>query len=339
MSIYTKSGDSGLASTLNRRSIAKNSPIFSLLGTLDELNSTLGVARSKFHVGDDTEGIIQALQRDIIAFSGELAGGTRFATAERVAGMEQSIDLMMETSGQFDGFVTPGDSEAGAALDLSRTVARRAERELCAAKQTGGVSREAMMYLNRLSDLLYALARLTDYRGAKPAEEKPAKTMSAAIPAPQARGNYASETAAATGTGGEFMELSLLLCRKVLEAAKLMGINVVTAACDAGGNLVSLLRADGAYIASVDIATNKAYTSVSVQMPTEALEELCRPGGSLYGLQNTNQNRMVIFGGGIPLYDGDRLIGGFGVSGGSAEQDTTLAHIAQEIFAKIKEAI
>lgn len=331
MSIYTKSGDGGLASTMNRRSIPKNAPVFALLGDLDELGSALGVARGKLPA--DTREIVKALQQDLISFCGEIAGGERFATAKRVASMEESIDMMMGAAGQFEGFVIPGGSPGGAALDLARAVARRAERELVACKQTGGVSREAMMYLNRLSDLLYALARFTDAREGEP---NPAPGTGVP-PVPETTSPNARTIPAASATepmpAGSFMDTALWLCRQVVaHARETMNLPVVAACCDGGGNEAALLRADGAYIASVDVARNKAYTSVSLQMPTEDLAELCKPGGQLYGLQQTNGGRIVIFGGGFPLLRGGALIGGFGVSGGSAEQDTNLARWARALF-------
>jgi ATP:cob(I)alamin adenosyltransferase len=320
MSIYTKNGDTGFASTINRKMIPKNSPIFSLLGTFDELNSALGVARSKMPA--DSGEIVRSIQQDIISYSTELAGGEKFATKDKVAGMEKSIDMIMESVSQITAFITPGNSAAGAALDMARSVARRAERELFTSKQTGGISREAMMWANRLSDLIYALARLMD-----------AKTSGNTAPLEVQKANFISAAPiSSVQIGASFMETGLWLCRQVLTKAQEMRLAVVTAACDAGGNPVALLRADGAYIASVDIAQNKAFTSVSVQMSTEQLGTLTQPNGPLYGIQNTNGGRIVIFGGGIPLYENSKLIGGFGVSGGSAEQDTSLAHYAKEIF-------
>jgi ATP:cob(I)alamin adenosyltransferase len=321
MSIYTKNGDTGFASTVTRKMIPKNSPIFSLLGTFDELNSALGVARNKMSA--ETGEIVRSIQQDIISFCTELAGGERFATKDKVAGMEKSIDLIMESVPQITAFITPGDSAAGAALDMARTVARRAERELFTSKQTGGITREAMMWANRLSDLIYAIARLMD--------AKTAGKTAGDSPQPEAL-KISSQPVVGVRPGISFMETGLWLCRQVLEKAKEMGIPVVTAACDAGGNSAVLLRADGAYIASVDIAQNKAFTSVSVQMSTEQLGTLSQPNGPLYGIQNTNAGRIVIFGGGIPLYENGTMIGGFGVSGGSAEQDTALAHYAKDIF-------
>ena len=188
------------------------------------------------------------------------------------------------------------------------------------------------MWMNRISDFIYALARLMDAELASQQGQKPVAVQAAAAPAAPMQltvGNVAPMPA-----NSDFLDFSLWLCRAVLDKAKEMHLPVVTAACDAGGNPTALMRADGAYIASVDIAQSKAFTSVSVQMSTEKLGALCQPNGPLYGIQNTNQGRIVIFGGGIPLYRNGVLIGGFGVSGGSAEQDTGLAHYAEEIYKK-----
>ena len=90
---------------------------------------------------------------------------------------------------------------------------------------------------------------------------------------------------------------------------------------------------DDAYIASYDIAVQKAFTVVSLKMSTATLKPLAQPGGSLYGIQFTNGGKIVIFGGGEPLMNknGD-IIGGFGVSGGTAEQDTILGEYAKTVF-------
>ena len=128
------------------------------------------------------------------------------------------------------------------------------------------------------------------------------------------------------------LSLARALNQKVQEKAKSMNMRVVTAVVDAGGNPIAVESMDDAYIASYDIALNKAFTSVSLKMSTKALVPLAAPGGSLYGIQFTNQGRIVIFGGGVPLRDGDAIIGGFGVSGGTAAEDTELGDYAQEVF-------
>lgn len=135
-------------------------------------------------------------------------------------------------------------------------------------------------------------------------------------------------------SGDGFCERALRLCRAVQAHARAQGLRVVTAVCDVGGNPVAMLRDDDAYIASVDIAVNKAFTSVSLKMSTEALGKLAQPGAPLYGIQHTNAGRIVIFGGGVPLMRDGVILGGFGVSGGSAEQDTALAEYAKDFFGK-----
>ena len=140
-------------------------------------------------------------------------------------------------------------------------------------------------------------------------------------------------TVGATASNG-FCDKAIALCQAVRAYAAQQGVKVVTAVCDAGGNPVAMLRADDAFIASVDIAMNKAFTSVSLKMSTDELSRLAAPGGSLYGIQFTNNNRIVIFGGGVPLTDNGEIVGGFGVSGGTAEQDTALGEYAKEFYEK-----
>ena len=124
------------------------------------------------------------------------------------------------------------------------------------------------------------------------------------------------------------------LCEAVLSRAEEVGVNAVVCVSDAGGHPLCLLRKENAFIASIDIAMNKAFTSVSLKMPTKNLATLAAPGGSLYGIQFTNGGRIVIFGGGEPLKRGNVIVGGFGVSGGTAEQDTALGEFAARYFAK-----
>jgi uncharacterized protein GlcG (DUF336 family) len=94
---------------------------------------------------------------------------------------------------------------------------------------------------------------------------------------------------------------------------------------------------DDAYIASYDVAVNKAFTVVALKMSTKKLSTLAQPGQSLYGIQFTNGGRIVIFGGGEPLYGEDgKIIGGLGVSGGSEAEDTEIARQGREFFEKMK---
>lgn len=99
---------------------------------------------------------------------------------------------------------------------------------------------------------------------------------------------------------------------------------VITVANDEG-NLVAQHRMDGAWLASVSISRNKAYTSAALDMPTHELAEPSEPGNSLYGLQTTDDNRIVIFGGGYPLERDGEIVGAIGVSGGAVSQDREVA--------------
>jgi uncharacterized protein GlcG (DUF336 family) len=123
------------------------------------------------------------------------------------------------------------------------------------------------------------------------------------------------------------------VCNGVIEKAKELGVKAVVCVSDAGGHPILVKCMDDAYIASYDIAVNKAFTVVSLKMSTIALKPLAQPGQSLYGIQFTNGGKIVIFGGGDPLSDSDgNIIGGIGVSGGSEAQDTELSAYGKQYF-------
>ena len=125
------------------------------------------------------------------------------------------------------------------------------------------------------------------------------------------------------------------IAAKVQEKAREMGLNIVVAVSDRGARPILIECMDDAYIASYDVALNKAYTVVALKMSTKTLSTLAAPGGSLYGIQFTNQGQIVIFGGGDPLMYNGEIVGGLGVSGGSEEQDTELARLGKEFFDSI----
>ncbi|MBQ8822512.1 MAG: heme-binding protein [Lachnospiraceae bacterium] len=131
------------------------------------------------------------------------------------------------------------------------------------------------------------------------------------------------------------LETAKLLIEAVEAEAAKVGVKAVVAVSDEKGRPIAVHCMDGSYIGSFDIAINKTYTSVAFQMPTSKLAELAAPGGSLYGIQHTNEGKVVIFGGGEPLYAGDRMVGAIGVSGGSAEQDTYLGQYGKRKFEEI----
>jgi uncharacterized protein GlcG (DUF336 family) len=109
--------------------------------------------------------------------------------------------------------------------------------------------------------------------------------------------------------------------KKATEIGQPMDIAVV----DAGGNLKAHVRMDGANIGSINIAINKAYTSIAFQCETAALQEATRPQGPIYGLSDAHGGRLVVFPGGIPLVRDGKIMGAIGVSTGSIEQDQEVA--------------
>jgi uncharacterized protein GlcG (DUF336 family) len=126
------------------------------------------------------------------------------------------------------------------------------------------------------------------------------------------------------------LDRALELIAAAREKAEEIGVPMVIAVVDAGGNLVALQRMNGALLVSIDIATNKAYTAVAVKLPTDDLAGVSQPGQPLFGIHNADGGRIVIFGGGIPLTQQDEIIGGIGVSGGSVEEDVLCATAAVE---------
>lgn len=116
------------------------------------------------------------------------------------------------------------------------------------------------------------------------------------------------------------------------EEAAAIDVPMCIAVMDEGANLVGFHRMDGALLGSVDIAQNKAYSAVSLKLDTETIHEESQPGEPLYGIGNTNDGRIVTFGGGFPLEDDGTIVGGVGVSGGSVDEDVEVAQAGVERF-------
>ena len=131
------------------------------------------------------------------------------------------------------------------------------------------------------------------------------------------------------------LELAKTLAKRVEERAAMMGVKAVVVIMNSGANPVLVHCMDDSFIASYDVAFNKAYTVVGLKISTIELKKLAQPGGSLYGIQNTNDGKIVIFGGGEPLMIGGRIVGGPGVSGGTEDEDTALAAYGRQVFMEL----
>lgn len=173
MSIVTKTGDQGQTSLMYNRRVPKCHPRVEACGEVDELNAAIGLARAsaaQVLVRDE----LLLIQKDLIILMGELAtaledlprflqdGFVRFAAGPTLR-LESLVTKIEAEQISFRGWATPGASVASAALDFARTVCRRAERGVCALQQVGQLDNgEIVTYLNRLSDLLWLLARWTE---------------------------------------------------------------------------------------------------------------------------------------------------------------------------------
>lgn len=104
------------------------------------------------------------------------------------------------------------------------------------------------------------------------------------------------------------------------------------AVADAGGNLVAHVRMDGAWMGSVDISIKKAWTARAFDIETKALAPLCQPGADFFGINASNDGRVMIFAGGIPLKRDGKVVGAIGVSGGSGKQDHAVAEAGAAAF-------
>lgn len=120
-------------------------------------------------------------------------------------------------------------------------------------------------------------------------------------------------------------ETALKALRAGASKARELGQPSSLAIVDMGGNLLAFLRVDDAAFATVEIAQNKAYTAAALRSPTGNWLEVSQPNGALYGLERSVSRPFVVFGGGLPIFDGKRVVGGVGVSGGPVDTDVAIA--------------
>lgn len=172
MKIYTRTGDSGETGLLGAKRVRKNARRVEAYGAVDELNACLGFAGAVL-TDPDLSDLLVAIQRDLFAAGAQLADVRQdkgreaekaALPAPRVTDLEQAIDRCDGELLPLKTFILPGGCEAGARLHLARTVCRRAERRIAALAEHEEVSPVILAYMNRLSDLLFVLARLVNHR-------------------------------------------------------------------------------------------------------------------------------------------------------------------------------
>jgi cob(I)alamin adenosyltransferase len=169
--VYTKTGDAGETSLVGGKRVSKASLRVDTYGDVDELNSFIGLARAYLQ-DEEIDGALSLIQNDLFTLGGDLASPTEIQVPrindEFIATLEELSDKFLEELEPLKEFILPSGCQAGASLHLARTVARRSERKVVALSAEEEINLQAIIYLNRLSDLLFILARLVNKRAGVP---------------------------------------------------------------------------------------------------------------------------------------------------------------------------
>jgi cob(I)alamin adenosyltransferase len=170
MKIYTKTGDGGTTGLLGPGRVSKDSARIEAYGTVDELNAALGVARAE-GLRPEIDTMLSQIQSDLFALGAALAdpdpAGSFFSaiTNEHISKLENLIDALQAKLPPLDQFILPGGTRQAAYLHLARTICRRAERRVVSlmGEESQRVATSSLVYLNRLSDLLFVMARAANH--------------------------------------------------------------------------------------------------------------------------------------------------------------------------------
>ena len=183
MSIVTKTGDQGQTALMYNRRVSKCHPRVEVYGTVDELNAALGMARAMVKQSSLQEHLL-TIQKELVVVMGELATAVEdlprflkdgFSPVEpaMTAKLDELVKKIEGSVGGFKGWAMPGSNAGSAALDVARTVCRRAERGICRLHEFGQLNNpEIIVYLNRLSDLLWLMARMEEAGGGQNPESR-----------------------------------------------------------------------------------------------------------------------------------------------------------------------
>lgn len=398
MEVYTGYGDKGMTDLSHTKNVSKSDDRICLMGSVEELMSHIGLVRvlvDDVDVVRMLEKISETLKKIIDGVSDPY--NREFKVSEdRTELLEEEIGRMKEIFSGEKLPILPGDSRVAAEVDVTRAVARRAERELALVSVKFGSDTGAKKYMNRLSDYFYVLARYVDVAKIKEKKAEAAESVQGAVRSENAGTEIVENTAnvatnaSVANAGGQDPQLaqkndvqafnvqdktvtttaggntamaqndSMAANTAMLqEVLKRMGIQgritldsakrliekieqealrrnkpSVIAVCTPDGNPVAVHVMDGSFLVSFDMAVKKAYTSVAVKMSTMELSRLTQPGQTFYGLGKMSDN-IVIFGGGVPLKVGDTIIGGLGISGGTGEEDNSLAEYGLQVLKEV----
>jgi len=312
MKVYTKGGDKCETSLFGGSRVAKDNPRVMAYVKVDELGSHIGLLKAMI---TDTAIVtcLDNIQKELFVLSAELASDERGKAklvkrieAADVAKLENQIDQWDAVLPKITDWIIPGEDVVSAYAHVVRTAARAAERATCSLYASDTTETFILKYLNRLSDFMFTLSRWIAYQTKlESIKQNVLKKLSQ--------------------SSQSIHEIADVLTEGSLAKAKELGIKVNIAIVDNGTNLVNFKRMEDAFLGSIDIAINKAKTAVRFKMTTAALGALAKPDQPLYGIQLSNNQETVIFGGGYPIVVAGQLIGAIGISGGSVEEDEMIA--------------
>lgn len=322
MKVYTRKGDSGETGLYGGSRISKNSIKVDTYGNIDESAAFIGAARALVK-DKKVKDILYKIQEKFLVIGAYLAsdknGISKLKEKIEVSDVENLEKIMDEYSKNLlplYKFIIPGENIESAALHVARTVVRRSERKIVALKERDEVASEILKYVNRVSDILFVLARVVE-------DQEAVRHISNVII--EKLNVYEKKNL-----------LSLNDAKKIVEAGKKkaeeMKKDFVLAVVNSEGNLILEEKMDNAIFASIEIALKKAYTAAALKIETSELAKLVQPNGSLYGL-HTDQ-RYVVFGGGSLLKKNGEIVGAVGVSGGTVDEDMAVAKACVEAFWK-----
>ena len=351
--VYTRTGDKGDTGLFGGSRVPKQSLRVEAYGTVDEANAALGAAKAMLPAGQWRRRVHDVQQR-LFVLAAELASDPEGAAilankinTGDITDLEHLIDDCLAVTGPQREFVVPGRDDRSGAFHQARTVVRRAERRVLTLAETEPVRPELIKYLNRLSDAVYSLARLAETWRDEEIERIVRDAVAKVLGTPSKQVEPDHEPLGERSAPAPFRgrtparRFDLAAAKRIAERAEArsaeLGVPVVIAAADAGGNLMLLHRIEGALLASIEIAINKAWSAVAFQAPTATLGPLATGDGPLPGLADTNSGRVVLFGGGVPVHVDGELAGAIGISGGTAEQDVDIATCALQDWNTIGE--
>lgn len=332
MAVYTKTGDKGTTSLFDGMRVSKHSSRVETYGTLDELNAHISLCEKLVQYAETKE-LLHKIQFQLFRLCAEVATNdlsklkaqSSLITADEIKEFENVIDKYIEALPVRRAFILSGKCQASAELHIARTVCRRAERLLIGLNEEIDLRPEVLAFTNRLSDLLYVLARMEDFIFL---QDKVVEKVMRHLNANEQLIHDAKTSIETVKPSADLRERLHILIEAAMKKAKEINVPVVISIVDEHGNLVYLYRMEEALLVSLEISPSKAYTAVALKAPTHALKDVVKPGADLYAIESMVNKKIVTFGGGYPLYIDGKICGGIGISGGSVAEDMTIAEYA-----------